>query len=104
MSEREPDLIVSALTDLLSSEGWQLLREQAIHEWGATGYGARMKEALSRIPAGPDRAYELARVAEEVDATSNAVNALVAWPSEEIKRRTAQKEPSTLWRRPRMRG
>ena len=81
-----PDSLIGALRDLVQSEGWRLLKAQCDTEWGPAGYGRRMQEALAQVPAGPDRAYEIARVAEQVDATARAVNALVTWPTEEIKR------------------
>lgn len=95
-NDDEKDPIRSALSDLLQSEGWRFYKQAAEHEWGPSGYGRRMQEALTSIPVGPDRAYELARVAEQVDATANAVNALIAWPSEELRRRT----PAPVSRRP----
>lgn len=82
-----------ALRDLLQSEGWRIFKAAAEHEWGPTGYGRRMQEALSQIPTGPDRAYELARVAEQVDATATAVNKIIAWPSEELRRRSPSQSP-----------
>lgn len=88
MADEEPsDPVLGALRDLLQSEGWRLLKAQAADEWGPVGYGRQMQRALSAIPNGPDRAYELARVAEQVDATARAVNALIAWPTEELTRR-----------------
>lgn len=103
MADLEPDAISGALSDMLQSEGWRLLRDQAIKEWGGEGYGRRMKEAIDQIPVGPDRAYEIARVAEQVDATSNAVHQFIAWPSEELKRRVTPKEEPRR-RFPRLRG
>jgi hypothetical protein len=90
MSEVDP--IVAALNDLLSSEGWRIFKESAAVEWGPGGYGRRMQEALSTVPHGPDRPYELARIAEQVDATARAVEQIVAWPSEEVRRRAAPKQ------------
>ena len=93
MSEDEQvDPIVSALRDLLQSEGWRIFRTATEHEWGPSGYGRRMQEALTSVGRGPDRAYELGEVAERVDATARAVNALIAWPSDEIARRAPVKK------------
>lgn len=85
MDDRDdaPDTL-TALKDLVQSAGWKLLKEQARHEWGDIGYGRRMQEALSSIPAGPDRQWEIARIAEQVDATARAINAIIAWPTQEI--------------------
>lgn len=90
MSE-DVDPIVTALRDLLQSEGWRIFKDAADQSWGPRGYGMEMQRALSTIPHGPDRAYELARVAEQVDATARAVNEIMAWPSEQIRERTQGK-------------
>ena len=100
--ESEPDPIVGALSDLLSSEGWRIFREAVNASWGPVGYGLEMQRALSSIPAGPDRAWEIAQIAERVEATAQAVNGLIAWPAEEIKRRTTQQQPASRFRIPRM--
>jgi hypothetical protein len=83
--------IISALRDLLASPGWQLLEAQIAREWGPEGYGRRMQEALSRIKPGPDRAYELAAVAETVEATARAVEQIRRWPAEQIKALSPEK-------------
>lgn len=92
----------SALRDLLQSEGWRIFKTAAEHEWGPSGYGRRMQEALSAIPPGPDRAYELAQVAERVDATARAVNEIMAWPAEELRRRGKGQQRPHLSMRDRM--
>ena len=76
---------LAAYKDLLQSLGWKLLKAHADHDWGPAGYGVQMQRALASIPQGPDRAYELARVAEQVDATAKAVNALIEWPEQAVK-------------------
>lgn len=83
---------IAALRDLLSSPGWQLLREQAAKDWGPAGYGAQMQAALASVPQGPDRAYEIARLAEQLDNTCQAVNRIIAWPTEELHRLEPVKE------------
>ncbi len=95
MAENEQtDPIVSALKDMLQSEGWRIYREACDHEWGPSGYGRRLQEGISTVQVGPDRPYELARIVEQVDATAKAVNAVLKWPAEEVARRAAPK-PST---------
>lgn len=84
---------LAALKDLLQSEGWTLLTAHLDKTWGPVGYGWQMQTALATIPHGPDRAYELARVAEQVDATARAVNDIVAWPLERIHQLTEPAKP-----------
>lgn len=85
----EEDAIAAALRELVASEGWRVFKDAADREWGPAGYGRAMQHALSSIPHGPDRPYELAQAAERVEATAKAVNEIMAWPSEELKRRSA---------------
>ncbi len=94
--EQEQDAVeaLPALRELVQSAGWQLLKAQALAEWGPAGYGREMQRALASVPVGPDRPYELARIAEQVDNTAKAVNALIRWPDEEIKKLAPAKKPS----------
>jgi hypothetical protein len=89
--QTKPGEIAMALRELLASPGWQLLEQQIAREWGPEGYGRRMQEALSRIKPGPDRAYELAAVAETVEATARAVEQIRRWPAEQIKALSPEK-------------
>lgn len=61
-----------------------------------------MQQALANIPAGPDRDYEIARVAQQIDATARAVNMLMAYPSERLAQLSPAKksgQPFAPWRR-----
>lgn len=84
------------LHDLVQSEGWALLVAHLKQEWGPDGYGRKMQTALAGIPAGPDRAYAIERVAEQIDATARAVNEIVEWPAIQMRALT----PSASSRRP----
>jgi hypothetical protein len=87
----KPGEIAMALRELLASRGWALLEEQIAREWGPAGYGRRMQEAIGSIAPGPDRAYELAAIAERVEATARAVEQIRRWPAEQIKALTPDK-------------
>jgi hypothetical protein len=89
--------VLSALKEMTQTRGWSLFVDHLKAEWGPQGYGRRMQEALSSVPAGPDRVYEIARIAEQVDATARAVNALVEWPKDEMKRQTPDKSDTRLF-------
>ena len=92
MSEHDHDgSELSALVDLTQSEGWRLVLGYLRAEWGPEGYGRKMQAELSKVAAGPDRAYEIARLAEQIDATSEAVNLIASWPDERVKQ---LREPS----------
>jgi hypothetical protein len=80
-----PEAIAAQLQELVQTPGWQLLIAQADREWGPRGYGCRMQEALTAIPQGPDRPYQLAQVAEQVDATARAVQQILGWPQAQIR-------------------
>lgn len=92
--DQEQPGTVQALRELVNSSGWQLFREQANREWGPEGFGKRMMEALSRVPNGPDRAWELGQAAEQAKMTAEAVNAIMAWPTEQLSR-MAPPKPKT---------
>lgn len=83
-----PDSVVAALRELMQSEGWRLLREQADREWGPTGMGRRLAEAIETVAAGPNQDYELADTVKRTYGTAQAVMALVKWPEEVIRART----------------
>lgn len=93
MNEDEQDSITVALRDLVQSEGWRIFKQAADAEWGALGYGREMQRAIASVPHGPDRSYELARVAEQVEATAQAVHQILAWPVDELKRRAPKEAP-----------
>lgn len=87
MNDEQEDLTngeLTALRDLVQSQGWTVLKAHFEREWGPSGYGWRIQDALSQIPQGPERAYEVARIAEQVTATTKAMNEMIAWPSERI--------------------
>lgn len=95
--EQEPDAPVetlNALRDLVQSPGWKILAEHVDRVWGPRGYGIEMQRAIANVPQGPDRPYEIARVAEQVENTAQAVMALVRWPGQEIVRLTEKKTSS----------
>ena len=91
MAHDDPDSPLGALRDLVQSPGWALLKAQAEHDWGPAGYGREMQRAIASVASGPDRAYELARIAEQVDATARAVHALMTWPDQQIGALTPKK-------------
>jgi hypothetical protein len=88
MSEDAEDGRLAALRELVQSEGWAILKAHAVTLFGPEGYGREMQAALSSIPAGPDRAYEIAQVAERVEATARAVNGLILWPTSQLQAAT----------------
>lgn len=69
-----------ALRDLLQSDGWRWLWKIGEEEFGPAGYGRRLNAAIAQIPAGPDRPYEVAKIAEQIHAECQAVNALLSRP------------------------
>lgn len=94
MSSSEVDVErIAALKDLLESPGWKLLTRHGADEWGEVGYGRRMREGVRNVPQGPERAYELARIAEQVDATKSAIDEILNWPIEELRRLTQPASP-----------
>lgn len=74
-----------AFRELVQSDGWQLLTAYARAQWGPEGYGRRMQAAIATVPHDGDRPFEIARVAQEVDAVARAVNEIMAWPESQIR-------------------
>jgi hypothetical protein len=91
----------AALRDLIQSPGWQLLADHVERTWGPTGYGREMQRAIASIPPGPERMYELAQIADRVEATARAIHEMMKWPTEQLHRLAPAKEKSPLsaWRR-----
>ena len=85
-----------ALRDLVQSDGWRLFRQYLATEHGPAGYGRAVQTAIAAIPHGPDRAYDVQRVVDQIDATERAVNELAEWPH----RRIRELSPDTVSRRP----
>jgi hypothetical protein len=59
---------------------------------GADGLRLADAAGAGEHPAGPDRPYEIARVAEQVEATRKAVDSIFAYPTERIAQLTAPKQ------------
>ncbi len=83
-ADEDTDLL--ALRDLLRHRGFELMWAHIRKEYGPEGYGRKVQAAMAAIPAGPDRPYEMARVADEIGAMTKAVNEIMEWPLREVKR------------------
>lgn len=88
---RSTDEQVAALKELLQSTGWKMLLEYANELTGPIGYSRSMQRALSSIPAGPDRPYELMRATEQIQAVAQAVTRVTNWPAEALAQLTPKK-------------
>lgn len=93
--------LASALRDLLQSEGWRWLCQEAERDYGPAGYGRRVNAAIAAIPSGPDRPYEIARVTEKIHDSCEAVNAFIKRPKDVLASLTKQpvSRPFESWRR-----
>ncbi len=89
-----PEAEAQAYAELVQMPGWQLFVATARQEWGGEGYGRKMRAALASVPPGPDRPYEVARVAERIDDQATAINNLLSVPAERIKAVAATVAPS----------
>jgi hypothetical protein len=98
MSQRED------LENLLKSPGWLLVVEQAREEW-ATGYPRKIKMA---IQSARESGQDIAAAVSAIDVASDAVNALMSWPGERLKKLVmkdeAQAMTTTGWPDPSRRG
>lgn len=76
------------LHTLLHSAGWQRLLGIAKQWHGAAACMVQVKQAKSMIP---DRLERLNKI-EQIEAISEAVNALLSWPQERIQQVSKQVE------------
>jgi len=90
-----------ALRDLVLSDGWRWLCQQADLEAGPAAYGKRINAAIAAIPAGPNREFEVSAAIDKIHASCEAVNALIAKPKEMLQRltETPKKRPFEGFRR-----
>lgn len=89
-----------ALKAMVESDGWKIMTRRSADEWGYVGYGLKMKAALDSLPLGPDRVYEVARIAEQVTATKTAIDEIMAWPTQELDDLHKKLKPEARSRRP----
>jgi hypothetical protein len=76
------------LDALVKSPGWLRLLERARKEW-TEGYPAKIKLAIAT--AQHDRT-DVASAVASVDVASDAINALLSWPSDRVRQLTAMKD------------
>lgn len=74
---------IQALEGLLTHPGFQLFTAYCREQWGAAGYGRRVKQAVHQAMA--DKA-DVAATVSAVDYANDEINRLLTWPSEELKR------------------
>lgn len=63
------------LSDLVKHPGWLIFREHCRKQWGAEGYGRKMKQAI-----GNAKATDLAVIVHGIDVANDEINALLTWP------------------------
>lgn len=73
-----------ALRELLESSGWAILKRAIDQQWGPRAYGLKMR-ALLRQVQGDTRQQEVARQADQLEATCNAVDEVIAWPAQRLR-------------------
>jgi hypothetical protein len=83
MSDTERD----HLEGLLTHPGWLLLKEKARREWGAEGYGQKVRSQI-----GMANRDEIVPALKAIDVAATEINALLSWPKERLKHLTATPE------------
>lgn len=73
------------LQQLVTHPGWLLFKDYVRQQWGAAGYGRRLKVAMTT-------ATSLADV-KAVDTANDEINMLMSWPDEQIKHAQPMKPP-----------
>lgn len=100
--ELTPEALAAALKDMVQTEGWRLFCAKLDQEWGDAGFGREIERKTTAIPAGPNRAHEIAQVVERLQMTKDAVTQLRRWPEEQI--RTGAKTSVQGWLEKHRRG
>ncbi len=90
--ETDEDTDLLALRDLLRHRGFEMQWAHAKQEYGPEAYGRKLQAAFAAIPPGPDRAYQMEKVTDEIGAMFKAVNELMEWPLQEVKRRAPERQ------------
>ena len=76
------------LANLLKSPGWLLFKEHCRKQWGAEGYGRKMKQAVSNA-----KATDLGTVVHGIDVANDEINALLSWPEDQLRRSGLKEAP-----------
>lgn len=85
---------LTALKDLLASDGWKRFTAYKDEQWGADATLQRMEAAMKIVPLGDqDAAHD---AAQHVLSAQKQIKALLAWPSERVKLLT-QAKPQRGW-------
>jgi len=69
------------LSQLVKHPGLLLFREHCRKQWGAEGYGRKMKQAVSSA-----KATDLGTIVHGIDVANDEINALLSWPEEQVKK------------------
>lgn len=80
---------IQFLEGLLTHPGYLLFREHFRSQWGAEGYGRRIKAAIATARV---EHANLDAAVSAVDYANDEINKLVSWPVEELRRLTQQRE------------
>lgn len=78
------DRRADALRELCESQGWQMLKDECVRQWGPSACFERLERELSQLPKGDPIAHDDA--VAQVVAVKNAIQSMLEWPSAEYKR------------------
>jgi len=81
------------LANLVKHPGWLLFKEHCRKQWGAEGYGRRMKAALSNC-----KAENLGVAVHGIDVANDEINALLSWPEDQVRKAEPKEAPVSLQR------
>lgn len=88
-----------ALTALLESDGWTLLKARLEQEWGAEAYARQIDQAIASAKANRDTAEgEIS----ELGAACRAVRVFMQWPEKRVRELKGQQDKPkgmAAWRR-----
>lgn len=85
---------LDAWKELVKTTGFQLLQKRARLEWGADGYGRKLKLAVEDAKK---NGIDLERAIDGVDAASNAITELMSFPELRIEQLTDSTTKRAFW-------
>lgn len=70
------------LEELLKTPGWRRLVDYARRTWAGDGYAQKLKLAINDAKAA---GTNVAEAVERVDASNEAINAVLSWPAGRVQ-------------------
>jgi len=81
-----------ALAALVTSDGWRLFTEYVREAWGPAAYRQRCRSEIAKLRRTADLDDVSALSVAEVEAATQAIEQIMTWPGERLKKLDAKKD------------